>query len=308
TITNSTISNNLTRAISFFSAFESGNDSLSLTNVTIGGNSGSAIEIVANAGTMDFEYQNTIFTNNGNKNIDARGNEVLEGLSIVSLGNNLLDDTPEADADHPVASGDRRDTDPRVAPLGDYGGPTPTSPPLPGSPAIEGGGEVAGIERDQRGSSRIAGAFPDIGSVEAFPFSTLTLVDTADGDGIDDRVEVGLYGDTATAGAATDSDGDGSSDADEIANMTDPFDAGDFFRILSIVPATEFVASTNPRFEITIKSFPGLDYELELSSSLDFSHGANAPRVIEVVESGSFVETVEVEFEPGRDFLRANRK
>ena len=57
-----------------------------------------------------------------------------------------------------------------LAPLGDYGGLTPTS--------------------DQRGASRPSGSAPDIASVEAFHFRTIPLVDT-DGDGACDRMELG---------------------------------------------------------------------------------------------------------------------
>ncbi len=50
-----------------------------------------------------------------------------------------------------------------LAPLGDYGGPTQTMPPLPGSPAIDGGGTYSPAT-DQRGFARIGN--PDIGAVE----------------------------------------------------------------------------------------------------------------------------------------------
>ena len=57
---------------------------------------------------------------------------------------------------------------PQVAPLGNYGGPTQTMPPLPGSPAIDAGSDAAasGLATDQRGFARIAGAHVDIGAVE----------------------------------------------------------------------------------------------------------------------------------------------
>ena len=52
-----------------------------------------------------------------------------------------------------------------LAPLGYYGGPTPTMLPLRGSPAID--AATAGLSADQRGYSRPAGSGPDIGAVEA---------------------------------------------------------------------------------------------------------------------------------------------
>ncbi len=56
---------------------------------------------------------------------------------------------------------------PNLAPLGNYGGPTQTMPPLPGSPAI-GAGSVAGntFTNDQRGYPRTQNGLIDIGAVE----------------------------------------------------------------------------------------------------------------------------------------------
>jgi hypothetical protein len=59
---------------------------------------------------------------------------------------------------------------PLLAPLGNYGGPTPTMPPLPGSPAIDAGIDAAAsmFTTDQRGTGypRLVGAHVDIGAVE----------------------------------------------------------------------------------------------------------------------------------------------
>ena len=56
---------------------------------------------------------------------------------------------------------------PDLAPLGNYGGPTQTMPPLPGSPAI-GAGSVAdnNFSTDQRGYPRTQNGLIDIGAVE----------------------------------------------------------------------------------------------------------------------------------------------
>lgn len=169
TIVNTTISNNQTRAISLFGSSASRAGFLSLTNVTISGNFGDGMEIVAHAGTTDFEYQNTVFADNGNGNIVARGND-LPGLSITSLGNNLLDDSPAGDAAHSAAAGDLRDTDPLLAPLADYGGATFTARPLANSLAIDAGlcftDDPLLPEDDQRGVSRPQGEGCDIGAAE----------------------------------------------------------------------------------------------------------------------------------------------
>ncbi len=54
---------------------------------------------------------------------------------------------------------------PLLAPLGNYGGPTQTMPPLPGSPAINAGAATS-LATDQRGFPRVLGAAQDIGAVE----------------------------------------------------------------------------------------------------------------------------------------------
>jgi hypothetical protein len=55
---------------------------------------------------------------------------------------------------------------PLLAPLGNYGGPTPTMPPLPGSPAIDGCTNGTTFTTDQRGYPRVLGRAPEIGAVE----------------------------------------------------------------------------------------------------------------------------------------------
>ena len=57
------------------------------------------------------------------------------------------------------------DADPMLAPLGNYGGPTQTMPPLPGSPAID-SAVASALTTDQRGYPRPVGLGPDIGAVE----------------------------------------------------------------------------------------------------------------------------------------------
>lgn len=68
--------------------------------------------------------------------------------------------------------------DPQLAPLGNYGGPTPTRPPLPGSAVIDACTNGTGFVTDQRGFQRVAGPFTDIGAVEfqdASPIVTTNL-------------------------------------------------------------------------------------------------------------------------------------
>jgi len=73
--------------------------------------------------------------------------------------------------------------DPRLAPLGHYGGPTQTMPPLAGSPAIDAASTTNPGGTDQRGLARFTNAALDIGAVEAGPILIVdTLDDTNNGD------------------------------------------------------------------------------------------------------------------------------
>ena len=72
--------------------------------------------------------------------------------------------------------------DPKLSPLGNYGGPTPTQFPVAGSPAI-GAGSIAlipnGAPQDQRGFARTVGGKVDLGSVELQKTSVVTVTPPA---------------------------------------------------------------------------------------------------------------------------------
>ncbi len=109
----------------------------------------------------------TVYLNNSIvcSNTAAGGGPSISGFGTTFQGLNLVD----ANA--------------MLAPLGNYGGPTQTMPPLPGSPAIDGGNDSdsGGLATDQRGFPRIAGAHVDLGAVEGVttPASQVTLTNTA---------------------------------------------------------------------------------------------------------------------------------
>ena len=108
--------------------------------------------------------------------------------AIIENGNSLFD------ANTPV--------DPMLAPLGDYGGPTQTMPPLPGSSAIDAGSTTDPGGTDQRAEPRFAGGALDIGAVEI-----QSTIDTCN---------------ILAAAWETDSDSDGSSFGVEFALGTNP--------------------------------------------------------------------------------------
>jgi hypothetical protein len=131
---------------------------------------------------------NVIFSGNST---DALGPACSGAVEL--LGPNLI----EQDADCDL-SGDLADlivgVDPLLEPIGDFGGPTPTRPPMPGSSAIDAGSDLAPgtdppacSEWDQRSVARPQGLRCDLGAVEIC--DDPTGLDT-DGDGVLDACDV----------------------------------------------------------------------------------------------------------------------
>lgn len=141
-ITNSTFTGN--NALFFGGAIFNGSPRMSLGSSTLVGNS--AVRIGGGIyndffGTPSSSIQNSIVTQN----------TAPEGENIFgpwSGSNNFT-------------SGD-----PRLSPLGNFGGFTKTMPPLPDSPAIDAGGATL-LLTDQRGQPRILRAALDIGAFES---------------------------------------------------------------------------------------------------------------------------------------------
>ncbi|HEV2692411.1 MAG TPA: LamG domain-containing protein [Verrucomicrobiae bacterium] len=105
----------------------------------------------------------TIVANNSVSDIFNLGSLMYSGANLVRTagGNNGNGQTPI------IANA-------QLAPLGYYGGPTPTMPLLPGSPAIDAGDDylVTVLPDDQRGYPRQVGAHVDIGAVEGVYVAT----------------------------------------------------------------------------------------------------------------------------------------
>lgn len=125
-------------------------DNYSLANITVMSNSadegGGVYSGSMSGGTT--EIQNTIITRN---TATTQGDNVYDPFSSINfLGQNLTNGNPG------------------LAPLGYYGGLTPTMPPVPGSPAIDpaGGATNSALSVDQRGEPRVVNGVLDIGAVE----------------------------------------------------------------------------------------------------------------------------------------------
>jgi len=106
-----------------------------------------------------FHSWNTIIAGNRASTV---GQDV-EG-PLGSLGHNLIGDSFVTEDPTDLVG-----VDPRLGPLQDNGGPTPTRALLPGSPAIDAGDNTDAPEWDQRGEGfrRIVNNVIDIGAFEA---------------------------------------------------------------------------------------------------------------------------------------------
>ena len=133
---------------------------LAINQSTLSGNKSAG---VAHDGLGDdvFTYVAPVTTFNsiiGDLHVN-QGGLTLTGTNLIETYA-VREDRPENPA--PITEA------PMLAPLGDYGGPAPAMPPLPGSPAID-AGSSAGVttrSKDQRGFARRIGAQVDIGAVE----------------------------------------------------------------------------------------------------------------------------------------------
>ena len=156
---------------------DSGTSNLRVANSTFKGNAaddGTAIYTsTANGGTATTEIGNSLFTGTGQTVSNDAG-------IVTSAGFNVASDAVGGDAGTGPGgllngTNDRRNTDPMVGPLADNGGPTPTCPLLPESPAIDKGKRdaIAALAdtTDQRGVAR--------------PVDDATLPNASGGDGSD---------------------------------------------------------------------------------------------------------------------------
>ena len=97
-------------------------------------------------------------------------NSILSSNSPVNCIGTLIDNGNSLSSDASCAfipPGSLNNTDPLLAPLGAYGGPTLTMALRPGSPAVNAGNATFCLATDQRGVPRPQGNGCDMGAVEA---------------------------------------------------------------------------------------------------------------------------------------------
>ncbi len=154
-----------------------------LTHCTITGNTapagtGSGVASFG-SNTTETEVFATIISGNTNSDVDffffATNSFTSNNANLIGTGN--------ATGAFILAEDQVGITDPQLAPLGDYGGPNPTMPPLPlSSPAVDAATTIAGSPTtDQRGFPRISGSSPDIGAAEHIFLVVTTLADSGGG-------------------------------------------------------------------------------------------------------------------------------
>ena len=168
-----------------------GGQTLAIINSTIVNNAGvdtGGIRVEAGGGSSaTLTLRNSIIANNTGPNPNLRAFSNGGTATIASLGYNLTNDNSTTFLNQPT---DQTNIDPRLGPLQNNGGQTPTRMPLAGSPALDKGNSV-GRPFDQRGRPRaydIASIAPatggdnsDIGAVEAQALFVTNADDTGPG-------------------------------------------------------------------------------------------------------------------------------
>jgi CSLREA domain-containing protein len=188
TLNNCTIVSNYAR---YGGGFENdGGGTLTLNNCTVAGN----VATNDGGGILNFFTLNlsncTLVGNQafagGGIAIDAGGTLNLHN-SIVA-GNTATFEPQISGAISSSTGVNLTSGNPLLSPLGNYGGPTRTMPPLPGSPAIDpvGGDTNSALITDQRGLPRVVNGVVDVGAVEVqLAYSAPILITDAEmlGDG-----------------------------------------------------------------------------------------------------------------------------
>jgi len=253
---NTTIANNIAAVAGAGIQVQDPLGKAQLTHCTVSGNlpesSGQAGGITWDAPNSMVILENSVVAGNGSVN--------LAHAPSLTFGNNLITGNP------------------KLGPIGNYGGPLATMMPLPGSPVVEGAVPLdTSPGLDMRGAPRPNGPLPDLGAVEAVPISTLGLTST-DGDTIPDVLEIPTgpypYLSAFTNDSLLDTDNDGMRDQDEISDSTNPLDPNSKLRVTSFSTRHWDGLFTA---DIAFTSFPGLNYAAEWSTDLDFSDAQTYP-------------------------------
>ncbi|MEM8637251.1 MAG: DUF4347 domain-containing protein [Cyanobacteria bacterium P01_G01_bin.54] len=149
-----------------------------ITNSTITNNTAGNNISLGNGGGVysgnSITVQNTIIAGNSDGNTVVSDHPDVSG-TFVDSGNNLIgiNEGSMNFTNSPLVGTLASPLDPVLGSLADNGGPTQTHALLTGSPALNGGADIASITTDQRGEARASGLF-DIGAFEFISTATAT--------------------------------------------------------------------------------------------------------------------------------------
>ena len=144
-------------------ALSFGPGTATLTDCTVSGNSASK-----GGGLYNYSGAATLANTIVSGNAAATGPDV-DGAAVTSQGHNLVgiaDGSSGWDGGTDLTGTAAVPLDAKLAPLGDYGGPTQTMALLPGSAAIAAGLGQSNLTTDQRGPPRATSGPVDIGAVQ----------------------------------------------------------------------------------------------------------------------------------------------
>ena len=172
TVTNSTISGNTTSSGTGGGINVSG--TLTVTNSTVSGNvAGSGSTRGSGGGIYRLSFNDTVSMLNTivARNTDSGSYPDFRGATLSNSNNNIIGDGTGAtiNGTNNQIGTSANPINPRLTPLGNYGGTTQTIALLAGSPAINAGTATGAPTTDQRGAARVGAT--DIG---AFEFNSTT--------------------------------------------------------------------------------------------------------------------------------------
>lgn len=153
--------------------FENDGGTLTLNNSTVTGNlatndGGGIVNFFTVTLNNSTVVSNTAFFGGGISNDDTLhlANSIVAGNTAGVSSSAQIGGPIDSSTGINLTSGN-----PMLAPLGNYGGPTRTMPPLPGSTAVDpaGGDTHSVFSTDQRGLPRVVNGVLDVGAVEVRP-------------------------------------------------------------------------------------------------------------------------------------------
>lgn len=171
---------------------------MTINNSTFSGNTGTG-----SGGAIQVGFTPTLAINfctfTANSSAVGAGLNFTTNAALTTLFNNIVAGNTGGGSNiagaYIATGGNLTNGSPQLAPLGNYGGPTPTMPPLAGSPAIDAAAASA-FTLDQRGFPRVIGPAPDLGAAEFFV--TNAVVSTTANSGIGSLRQVITYATNGT--------------------------------------------------------------------------------------------------------------